>query len=108
MVAAVDALAALRREERDDVVTDRDVAHAVADAFDDPGALVAEHRRGVAGRIRARRREEIRVADAASGKANQHLACLRLRQIELLHLEWCAERLQNCRADLHAAILLHR
>jgi hypothetical protein len=39
------ALAALGREERDHVVADRDVAHALADALHDPGALVAEYAR---------------------------------------------------------------
>jgi hypothetical protein len=108
VVAAVNAFAALRREERDDVVARRDVAYALADPFDDAGALVAEHRRRVAGRIGARRRVQVCVADAAGGKANEHLAHLRLSQIELLHLEGRTELLEDCRANLHAAIVLHR
>ena len=53
---AVDALAALGREERDHVVAGRDERDAVADALDDAGALVPEHARRVAGRVGARRR----------------------------------------------------
>src|SRR5205823_3115637 len=48
-IAAVDAFAALRREEGDDVVARRDRSDALADALDDAGALVAEYGRGVAG-----------------------------------------------------------
>ena len=36
LVEAVEALAALRREERDDVIARLDVGDAFADAFDDP------------------------------------------------------------------------
>ena len=53
--AAVDAVAALRREEGDDVVAGRDGIDAVADALDDAGALVTEHGRRVAGGRRPRR-----------------------------------------------------
>src|SRR5262249_59651082 len=106
MVAAVDALTALRREERDDVVTGRELADALANTLDHTRALVAEHRRRVAGRIGARSRIEIGVADAAGGGANKHLSCLRLRQFELLHPERAVEPFEHCPADLHAAILL--
>ena len=51
---AVDALAALRREERDDVVAGGERGDAVADLLDDAGALVPEHGRRVPGRIGAR------------------------------------------------------
>ena len=44
-VEAVDAFAALRREERDDVVADRNFTHAVPDRLDHASALVPEHRR---------------------------------------------------------------
>ena len=46
-VEAVLALAALGREERDDVVADCQVAHALPDRLDHAGALVAEDRRRV-------------------------------------------------------------
>src|SRR5439155_26129424 len=64
-VAAVLALAALGREERDDVVAGDDRADALADRLDDAGALVPELGRRVAGRVGAGRRVEVGVADAA-------------------------------------------
>ena len=103
VVVAVDALAALRREERDDVVARRDVAHAFADTLDDAGTLVAEHGRRVAGRVGAGGGVEVGVADAAGDEPHQHLACLRLGEVELLHLERCTELLEDGRADLHRA-----
>ena len=42
LVAAVDAFAALRREQGHDMVADREVLDALADRLDDPGALVSE------------------------------------------------------------------
>ena len=101
--AAVDALAALRGEERDDVVAGRERVDAVADPLDDAGALVPEHGRRVAGRIGAGRGVEVGVADAAGDEANEHLARLRLGELELLHLERRAEVLQHGGADLHRA-----
>ena len=85
-LAAVLALAALRREERDDVVAGLDVAHALPNALDDAGALVAEHGRRVAGRVGAGGRVEVRVADAARHEPDEHLAGLGLRELELLDL----------------------
>src|SRR5205085_1167804 len=46
-VAAVDALATLRREERDDVVAGRDRGHALAHPLHDARTLVTENRRRV-------------------------------------------------------------
>ena len=76
---------------------------AVADALDDAGALVAEHGRRVAGRVCSGRGVEVGVADAAGDEADEHLAGLRLGQIDLLHLERRAELLQHGGADLHPA-----
>ena len=81
---AVDALAALRGEEGDDVVAGLDQRDALADGLDDACALVPEHRRRVAGGIGARRRVEVGVADAAGDEANKRLARLRLGELELL------------------------
>ena len=53
VITAVLALAALRREERDDVIAGLDVGDAVTDAFDDACTLVAEHGRRVTGGIGA-------------------------------------------------------
>ena len=72
--AAVDALAALGREERDDVVARRDERDARPDALDDAGALVPEHARRVPGRVGARGGVEIGVTHAARGKPHEHLA----------------------------------
>jgi hypothetical protein len=49
-VAAVRALAALRREKRHDVVAGSDGADALAHRLHDAPALVPQHRRRVAGR----------------------------------------------------------
>jgi hypothetical protein len=98
----VDALAALGREERDDVVAGLHERHALADRLDHPGALVAEHRRRVARRVGAGRRVQVRVADAARDEADERLAGLRLGQVELLHLQRAAELLQHRGADLHS------
>ena len=48
VVAAVLAFAALRREERHDMIARRDIGHAVAHALDDARAFVPEHGRPVA------------------------------------------------------------
>ena len=95
--------AALGGEERDDVVAGRDERDAVADALDDPRALVAEHARCVAARIGAGGRVEVGVADAAGDEPNQHLAGLRLGELELLHDERLPELLEDGGADPHAA-----
>ena len=74
---------------------------ARADRLDDAGALVAEHRRRVPGGIDTRRRVQVGVADAAGDEAHQHLARLRLGQLELLDLERCSELLEDRGANLH-------
>ena len=99
--AAVDALAALRREERDDVVAGRDERDARADALDDTRALVAEHARHVSGRVGARGRVQVGVTDAARREPDEHLALLRLREVELLDDERLSELLEHGGADLH-------
>ena len=99
--AAVDALAALGGEEGDDMVPGRHERHVRADPLDDPGALVAEDARRVTGRVRPGRRVEIGVADAARGEPDEHLARLRLGEVELLDDERLAELLEHRCADLH-------
>ena len=100
-VEAVHALAALRREERHDVVAGRERGDALADLLHHARALVAEHHRRVAGRVGARRREEVGVADAARDEAHENLARLGLREVDLLHLERAAELLEYRCANLH-------
>src|SRR4029077_9207833 len=98
---AVDALAALRREERHHMVADRQIAHAVADRLDHAGALVPEHRRRVAGGVGPGGRKQVGVADPAGLEPDEHLARARLGELELLHLERLAESLQHGCTDLH-------
>ena len=98
---AVDALAALGREERDHVVARLDERHALADRLDDARALVAEHARRVAGRVGARGGVHVGVADAAGGEPDEHLARLRLGELDLLDDERLPELLEHCGADPH-------
>jgi hypothetical protein len=102
---AVLALAALRREERHDVVARHDRRNAWADLLDDARALVPEHGRRVPGRIGARGGVQIRMADAARNEPDEHLACLRLRQVDLLDDERLAELLEDCGPDPHGSML---
>jgi hypothetical protein len=104
----VDALAALGREQRHDVVSERQIADALADGLDDPCALVPEHRRGVSGGIDTRSRVQIGVTHAAGDQPNEHLALTRGGEIELLHDQRSGETLQQRRADLHVAALQAR
>src|SRR4051794_13197561 len=104
-VAAVDALAALRREERHDVVARRDGGHVLADALDDAGALVAENGRRVTRGIGAGRGVEVGVADAARDEADEHLARVRLGELDLVHGERLPELLEHGGTDLHHARL---
>jgi hypothetical protein len=62
-----------------------------------------EHARRVAGRVRARRRVEVGVADTARLEAHEHLPRLGLGQVHLLDDERLAELLEYCGADLHGA-----
>ena len=96
-----DALAALRGEERDDVVAGRDRGNALSDALDDSGALVPEHAGRVPARIRSRRRVQVRVADAAGDEPDERLPGLRLGEVELLDDERLPELLEHGRPDLH-------
>ena len=98
---AVDALAALGREQRDHAVALLHQRHALAQLLHDAAALVAEHRGRVARRVGAGRRVHVGVADAAGLEAHQHLARLGLRQVHLLHREWLAELLENRRFHPH-------
>ena len=102
---AVDALAALRREEGDDVIPRLQGRDTVADPLDDTRAFVPQHRRRVPGRIGARRGVEVGVAYAAGDQAHEHLARLRLGEGHLLDDERRPELLQHCGANLHADTL---
>jgi hypothetical protein len=106
LVAAVEALAALRREERDDVVARLDRLDPFPDLLDDAGTLVPEHRGRVARRVGARGRVEVGVADAARDEADERLAGARLRELHFLHRERRTELLENGGADLHLTIVI--
>src|SRR6478752_7645560 len=104
---AMDALAALGREQGDHVVARRDeAATAFAHLLDDPGALVPEHARRVARRVGPGSRVQVRVADAAGHEPDERLAGPGLIELDLLDGQRLPELLQHGGADLHAAIVL--
>ena len=78
---------------------------ALAAALDDAGALVAEHRRRVAGGIDPRGGVHVGVTDPAGDQPHEHLARAGLGQLDLLHDERLGELLEHGRADLHRAAL---
>jgi hypothetical protein len=78
----VDALAALRREERDDVIAGGERADALADLLDDAGALVAEHGGRVAGRVGAGGRVHVGVEHTAGLEAKKTLPFPRFVQLQ--------------------------
>src|SRR5262249_23765945 len=98
---AVNALAALGGEQRDDVVARAHRRDAVADPLDDPGPLVAQDARRIAGRIDAGGGVQVGVTDAARGQAHEHLARARLGEIDLLDDERLPELLEYRRPDPH-------
>ena len=101
----VDALPAFGREERDDVVAGLHERHTRSDALDDTRTLVSEHAGCVPGRIRSGRRVQIRVAHTARREPDEHLALLRLGEVELLDDERSAELLEHGGADPHTTPL---
>jgi hypothetical protein len=105
LVAAMDAFAALRREERDDVVARRERLDAAPHPLHDACTLVSEHRRRVARGIGARRRVEVGVADATRLQTDEHLPRPGLGEIEFLHLQRSTEALEDGGANPHSAIL---
>jgi hypothetical protein len=102
----VDALAALRREERHDMVAQCEIAHTLAERLDDACALVAEHGRRVAGGVDTGRRVQIGVTDTAGDEPDEHLAGLRVGELELLHDERLPELLEQRGTHLHLRLLL--
>src|SRR5581483_12000568 len=100
--SAVDAFAALRREQRDDVVAGGDEpAAALADLLDDARPFVPEHARRVAGRVGAGGGVQVGVADAAGCEPDERLGRLRLLELDLLDDERLPELLEDGGADLH-------
>src|SRR3954447_3315660 len=101
VASAVDALPALRREERDDVVAGGDGGDALANFLDDARALVPQHRRRIARGVSAGGGVQIGVADAARHEPHKHLARPRLRELDLAHNERLSEFLEDGGPDLH-------
>jgi hypothetical protein len=97
----VDALAALRREQRDDVVARGHARDALADLLDDARPLVPENGRRVAGRVRAAGGVEVGVAHPAGGETDQHLARPGPVEVHLLHRQRLGELLEDGGAHLH-------
>ena len=64
-------------------------------------SFVPEHAGRVPGRIDAGCRVQVGVADPTRSQPDEHLAVLRLGEIELLDDERLAELLEHCRTDLH-------
>jgi uncharacterized protein (DUF1015 family) len=105
-ITAVNALAALWREERHHVVAGTERLHVPAHPFHDARSLVAEHRRRVARGIGPGRGVEIGVADPAGDEPDEDFACLRLREVDFLHRERSVELLENRCPDAHAPIIV--
>ncbi len=82
------------------MIADRDVVHALADRLDHARALMTEHGRRVARRVGAGRRVHVRVADAGGDEPHEHLARLRILQVDLLDDERGSELLQHSGAHL--------
>ena len=101
LAPAVDALAALGREQRDHLVTGAKRGHAAPHLLDDAGALVAEDAGGVSGRIGPRGRVQVGVADPAGAQPDQSFPVSRLVELHLLHDEWATELLEHRRAHPH-------
>jgi hypothetical protein len=100
-IEAVKALAALGREERDDVVAWRDERDVRPDLLDHARTLVAEHTRRIAGRVGAGRGVEVGVAHAAGLEPDKRLAGPRLRELDLLDGKRLPELLQHRGSDPH-------
>ena len=103
--AAVDALAALRREQRHDVVADLEAGDSLAERLDHSCALVSEHGRGVAGRVDAGGGVHVGVTYATGDEPHEHLAGPGIGQLQLLHDQRTGELLQQRRANPHAGLL---
>ena len=104
----MNALAALGREQRHDVIAADEARDARADLLDDSRALVPEHGRRVAGRIGAGSRVHVGVAYATGVQTHEHLARPRTGKIDVLHDERVAELLKHGRANLHRVIVSSR
>src|SRR5258708_22113436 len=80
------AVSGENRETRDNMVARLDIAHRLADFLDDSRRLVAEHRRRRMGVV-AVDEMKVAVAYAARDRPQQHLAILRLVDIDIFDSE---------------------
>ncbi len=83
------------------MIAGREAGHALAHVLDNPGALVPEHGRRIAGGIGAAGRVEIGVTDAAGRQAHKHLTGAGPVELDVTDDERLGELLENCGADLH-------
>ena len=91
---------ARRRERQHDVLSDPSLVDALADAFDDAGALVPEHHRQGCGPFPVQQRE-VAAADAGHLESDEHLVSLRRFELQFLELERTADPAEDDRGDLH-------
>ncbi len=99
----MDALAALRCEQRHHVIAGRQRRDVRPDSLDDACPLVPEHARRVPGGIRARRRVEVGVTDAAGVHAHERLTRPGRVELDVLYDERSTELLEHRGSDLHRA-----
>jgi hypothetical protein len=83
------------------MVAGSDRRDVLADALDDAGALVSEHGRRIAGRIRPRGGVQIGVAHAAGDEPHERLARSRVGELDVLDAERRSELLEHCGAHPH-------
>jgi hypothetical protein len=93
--------AALRRKQRDHVVSDREIPDLWPERLDHARALMAEHRRRVARRIDSRGGVHVGVADATGHQPYQDLPALGLCQVQLSDVQRLPELLKYSGTNLH-------
>src|SRR6202034_3269922 len=97
------ALAALRGEEGDHVVSGLHRAHTLADRFDDAASLMTEHRRRIPGRIDPGGGVHVGMTNTASHQAHEDLSATGIGKIDLLNHERLAKLLEHSGTHLHEA-----
>ena len=102
---ALRAGAACGDDAEADVVPGLDVGHCRAHGFDDAGAFVAHHHRPATRAELAVGESHVGVADAGRGNANEHLACCRRRELDLLDDEWLPRFVEDGCANSHQPTL---
>ena len=99
----MNALPALRREQRDNVVAERDRADPLTDGLHDTRTLMSEHGGRVSRRIDSRSAVHVGVTHTTGDEPDQHLARPWVSQVQLLDDERTGELLQHRGAYPHEA-----